>query len=296
MTTLAPAIHAPLRWLRISLGLAKPGVTAWNVLMTAGGLGLATVASSTETWLGTVAGTTLVVAAANGLNMVLERHSDALMTRTAARPLVTGSISPTGATTVALLQAAVGLALLTWLANPLTALLGLLALVLYVAVYTPMKARSALAAVPGAIAGALPPLMGWTAATGRIELPGIALFVLLLAWQLPHVMAIALLRQDEYAKAGLRVPSMALGPERTRFWIFVTASATVSASLFLGVLGLVGELYLGFAAAAAGAMMVVALMGLERDVAPRWPRWMLRLTVIYLPLITLGIFLDRLFG
>jgi protoheme IX farnesyltransferase len=117
-----------------------------------------------------------------------------------------------------------------------------------------------------------------------------------MAWQLPHVLAISLLRQDEYAKAGLHVPSMPLGPERTRFWIFITASATVSASLFLGVLGLVGSLYLGFAAAGAGAMMVVALMGLEREVALRWPRWMLRLTVMYLPLLTAGIFLDRWVG
>jgi len=294
MSSLAQPLPAPARWLRMGLGLAKPGVTAWNVLMTAGGLGLAGVSHPLGTWLGAIVGTTLVVAAANGLNMVLERRSDGLMARTAQRPLATGQLAPSSASLIAGVQIVLGLGLLYHWANPITAALGLLALLLYVGVYTPMKARSAWATLPGAIAGALPPLMGWTAATGRIELPGLALFGLLLAWQLPHVLAISLLRQDEYAHAGLRVPSMALGAERTRFWIFMSASATVSASLFLGVLGLVGELYLGFAAAAAGAMMVVALIGLEREVDPGWPRRMLRLTVVYLPLLTTGIFLDRL--
>ncbi len=290
----ATALPSPTRLIGAGLGLSKPGVTAWNVLMAAGGLGLAGAAADVHTWGGTIAGTTLVVAAANGLNMVLERHSDALMARTASRPLVTGLLDPRHATAISLAQAVVGLGLLAWLANPTTAGLGLLALLLYVGVYTPMKRRSAAAALPGAIAGAMPPLMGWTAATGLVELPGLALFALLLAWQLPHVLAIALLREDEYARAGLRVPSMAMGTERTRFWIFLTASATVSASLFLGVPGLEGGVYLGFAAAAAGALMTGALMGLERDVAPGWPRWMLRLTVIYLPMITAGILLDRL--
>ena len=296
MSTATRALPSPFRWFGDAVGLAKPGVTAWNVLMTAGGVGLAGAELGAGGWVGVLGGTTLVVAAANGLNMVLERHSDALMVRTAQRPTASGQLDPSLASALAAAQAAAGLALLAWLANPLTAALGLLALLLYVAVYTPMKRRTAWATLPGAVAGALPPLMGWTAATGSIQLPGLALFALLMAWQLPHVLAISLLRQDEYARAGLHVPSMPLGPERTRFWIFVTASATVSASLFLGVLGLVGSLYLGFAAAGAGAMMVVALMGLEREVAPRWPSWMLRLTVVYLPLLTAGIFLDRWVG
>ncbi len=296
MSTLAQPLPSPARWLRMGMGMAKPGVTAWNVLMAAGGLGLAGVEVRLDTWLGALAGTTLVVAAANGLNMVIERRSDALMPRTAQRPLATGQLSPTRAVVLASLQALLGLALLYRWANPLTAGLGLAAMVLYVGIYTPMKPHSAWATLPGAVAGALPPLMGWTAATGRAELPGLALFALLLAWQIPHVLAIGLLREHEYARAGLRVTSMALGAERTRFWIFVSASATISASLFLGVPGLVGMLYLGFAAAAGGALMAVALMGLEREVDPGWSRRMLRLTVAYLPLITLGILLDRWLG
>ncbi len=296
MSGATTALPSPMQRVGDALGLAKPGVTAWNVLMAAGGVGLSGVEVSATGWAGVLAGTTLVVAAANGSNMVLERKSDALMRRTASRPTATGRLRPTLATVITATQATAGLGLLAWLANPLTAALGLLALVLYVGIYTPMKRRTAWATLPGAVAGALPPLMGWTAATGSVQLPGLALFALLMAWQLPHVLAIALLRQDEYARAGLHVPSMPLGPERTRFWIFITASATVSASLFLGVLGLVGSLYLGFAAAGAGALMVVALMGLEPEVAPGWPRWMLRLTVMYLPLITAGIFLDRWVG
>lgn len=296
MTSQASTLPSPVRWLRAGLVLAKPGVTTWNVLMALGGVGLAGASLEPSGWAGVLVGTTLIVAAANGLNMVIEQRSDALMARTAERPLVTGALSQGMASALVLSQAALGLGLLYRWANPLTAGLGLLALLLYVGVYTPLKAHTSWAALPGAIAGALPPLMGWTAATGRVELPGLALFAMLLAWQIPHVLAIGLLRQDEYARAGLRVASMSLGPERTRFWIFVSASATVSTSLFLGVPGLVGVLYLGFAAAAGGAMMAVALMGLERTVDPSWPRWMLRLTVFYLPLLTAGIFLDRWLG
>src|SRR5439155_3385439 len=142
--------------------------------------------------------TALVVGAANALNCYLERESDALMRRTRDRPLPAGRVEPWVALALGVGVASTSIPLLGWATNALTALLALVALVTYVGVYTPMKQRSGLALFVGAVPGAIPPLMGWTAVTGRLETGGLALFAILFCWQLPHFLAISIYLADDY--------------------------------------------------------------------------------------------------
>src|SRR4051812_29754215 len=190
---------------RAYLELTKPRITALVVFTTATGLWLAPARPALAAVLFPLVGTALIVAAANVLNMFLERDTDALMPRTMRRPLPSGRVSPRGALLFGLLLASLSVPLLTFGAGAIPAILASIALVSYVLVYTPMKRRTAASLLVGAVAGAIPPLIGWTAATGRIDLPGLLLFAVLFLWQVPHFLAITLLRRKEYARAGLIV-------------------------------------------------------------------------------------------
>jgi protoheme IX farnesyltransferase len=148
------------------LELTKPRITGSVVFTAAAGLWLAPVRVPASLVLLTLAGTALVVAAANVLNMFLERDSDALMPRTSRRPLPSGRIEPSRALLFGLLLASASIPLLTFGGGPIPAALAAIALVSYVLLYTPMKRRTAAALLVGAVAGATPPLIGWTAATG----------------------------------------------------------------------------------------------------------------------------------
>ena len=126
----------------------------------------------------------------------------------------------------------------------LTAGLALFALVSYTLVYTPLKRRTPLALVIGAVPGAVPPLLGWTAASGSLELPGIVLFGILLVWQIPHFIAIALYRKTEYARAGIRVVPLVRGDAMAKIQAVAWAGALVPLSLMLTLLGIAGSFYL----------------------------------------------------
>ena len=138
-----------------------------------------------------VAGTALVAGGAAVLNQVYERDTDALMRRTRMRPLPDGRISANDARAFGLVLASAGMVLLAVAANALAALLALATLVTYLVLYTPMKRRSSIATLVGAVPGALPPLIGWTAARGALSIGGWALFAIVFLWQIPHFMAIA---------------------------------------------------------------------------------------------------------
>src|SRR5438552_3753678 len=187
------------------LALAKPRITALVVFTTASGLWLAPRGVPARTVVFTLVGTVLIVAAANVLNMYLERDSDALMKRTMNRPLPAGRMDPQLALRFGLALAAVSVPLLTFAVGPLPGLLASVALVSYVLLYTPLKRYTAAALLVGAVPGAIPPLIGWTAATERLDLPGVLLFAVMFLWQVPHFLAITLFRREEYARAGLVV-------------------------------------------------------------------------------------------
>ncbi len=185
------------------LELAKPRITAMVVATYAAG---AWLAGPLLLWpvISGLLGTIVIVAAANACNMWLERATDARMERTRTRPLPEGRVSSaealvfSGACLVASLP-------LLWVAGRTVAALGLLAFLLYVAVYTPLKRRTMLALPVGAIAGALPPAMGRVASTGRFDAAALYLLAVLFVWQMPHFLSIALGRGPDYEAAGLRI-------------------------------------------------------------------------------------------
>jgi protoheme IX farnesyltransferase len=150
-------------------------------------------------------GITLVSCGASVLNQVIERTTDAKMIRTAQRPLASGRFGMVYCLLLGLACFAAGALVLAWFTNPVTVVLTLLTGFVYVAVYTPLKRYTTLATFIGAFPGALPPLLGWTAARGVIEWPAVALFAILFVWHFPHFMAIAWLYRDDYAKAGIRM-------------------------------------------------------------------------------------------
>jgi uncharacterized membrane protein len=181
------------------LQLAKPRITALVVFTTAIGLWLAPHGLRPVTVALTLVGTVLIVAAANVLNMYLERDSDAMMTRTMNRPLPAHRMDPGLALRFGLVLAAVSVPLLTFAVGALPGLLAAIALVSYVLLYTPMKRQTATALLVGALPGAIPPLIGWTAATERLDLPGVLLFAVMFLWQVPHFLAITLFRRTRGA-------------------------------------------------------------------------------------------------
>jgi protoheme IX farnesyltransferase len=279
----APAASAPARplgaQLRALSELAKPRITFMVVVTFAGGLWLAPGTGSRP--LLALLGTVLIVAAANALNMYLERDIDGRMARTRRRPLVEGRLSPEAAIAFGAVLACAAVPLLLVGANPLTALLGVIAFASYVWVYTPMKRVSGAALFVGAVPGALPPLMGWTAATGRLDAPGLALFGIMFVWQLPHFLAIALYRLDDYAGAGFQVLPMSVSLRATRLHIAGWTAALVLVSLLPVQFGVAGRLYLVAALALGGWFLVKAVR--FRAAEPRaWARSVFLVSLVYL--------------
>ena len=177
-------------------------------------------------------GTALVAGGASALNQVYERDTDALMDRTRSRPLPAGRVAPDDARTFGLALAALGLGILGSATNVLAALLALATLVVYLAVYTPLKRRSPVATLVGAVPGALPPLIGWTAGSGAATLDGWVLFAIVLLWQIPHFMAISWIYRDDYRKARFPMLSV-LEPDgrRTGLQAVIYAAALLPARL-----------------------------------------------------------------
>jgi protoheme IX farnesyltransferase len=260
------------------------------LLTAAGAMSLAPGAVAPDRALWLIAGTALIVGSANTLNMYLERDIDCLMARTRHRPLPMHRLSPRTALVFGGLQGALSLPLLARV-NLVTAGLGLIALVLYVGVYTPMKQRSHWATWIGAIPGALPALMGWTAATGRIELGGLAVFGVLLFWQIPHFHAIALYRQRDYDAAGLKTLPGTHGAAVARRHIVGYLGVQVAVSLSLWPLGVAGLPYLFTAAALGAAVLVQGASGLAAGGA-RWARAVFLSSIVYLPVLFAVMVLD----
>ena len=171
--------------------LAKPRITLLVITTTAGGLWLAPVRVDALIIGLALLGTVLIVAGANALNMYIERDVDRRMDRTRDRPLPAGRLSPRVALWFGVALSVIAVPILAIGVNAVTALLALLAHLSYVLAYTPLKQRSHWALLVGAVPGAMPPLLGWTAATGRIGAAGLVLFGILFLWQIPHFFAIA---------------------------------------------------------------------------------------------------------
>jgi protoheme IX farnesyltransferase len=239
-------------------------------------------------WLFTLLGSFLVIAAANAFNQVWEREVDGRMRRTMNRPLPAERMSVKEALCAAILMALVGLTTLALTTNWLTTFLAGLALGLYVLAYTPLKRRTEFCTLVGAIAGALPPVMGWTAVRGEMNLEAVALFALQFLWQFPHFWAIAWLYRDDYQRAGFRMLPVCGAVETVTRQVFGYAVATVLVSLYPLLMRLkMPEVYLTVAVLAGAWLLWTALQFGDNPT-----RFMARRLLItadaYLPLVLLA--------
>jgi heme o synthase len=277
------------------LALAKPRIVAM-VAVTAGAgyvLGLRSVplgqypaTTAAAAWwvlLNTIVGTALVAGGASALNQVLERDVDALMRRTAKRPLPAGRLRARDAGVFAWIISALGALLLLQFVNALTALLAVTTLVVYVFAYTPLKRRSHIATLVGAIPGALPILGGWTAAGAPLDARAAVLFAILFVWQLPHFLALSWMYRDDYARAGLRMVSTSDGDGGSTFRLAaLTSGALLPISLAPAVLGVAGLVY--FVTAVLLSLMLLWLsFAAARNPTPTRARRLFLGTLVYLP-------------
>jgi protoheme IX farnesyltransferase len=280
------------------IALTKPRITSMVIVTTVGGLflakraleGAAVVTTSILLWA--VLGTASIVAGANALNMYIEREIDGRMARTMRRPLPAGRMPARFALWFGVVLSAVAVPILAIGVNPLTALLAVLANVSYVLAYTPMKQRSHHALLVGAVPGAIPPLLGWTAATGRIDAAGVVLFAVLFLWQVPHFLAITLFRREDYARAGLVVMPNVTGNKDVKHAIVRWSLALVFASLLLYPLGVTHRGYVAIASILGAAFFGLGCWGLREDAKRGWARSLFALSIVYLLLLFVAVALD----
>lgn len=276
------------------IALTKPRLNFLVVLTSAAGYYLGSVGRPpflpmTEAVLGTA----LVAGGAAVLNQVYERDTDKLMRRTRMRPLPDGRVSASDARTLGLALSGAGLALLAISANAAAALLALATLVVYLIVYTPMKRRSSVATLVGAVPGALPPLIGWAAARGSPSPAGWTLFGIVFLWQIPHFMAIAWMYRDDYRSAGFpMLPVIEPDGRRTGRQALLYAIALIPFSLLPSFVGVSGRGYFWMALALGGALVVLAgqFAATRSEAAAR------RLffgSITYLPLIWASMIFDH---
>ena len=274
--------------------LAKPRISVLVLLTVTAGFGLA----SPEGWelarlCHALLGVALVATGSTALNQWLERRTDARMLRTAHRPLPDGRLLPAE---VLALGIACGLCGAAWLAvfvNLQTAGLAALTYLLYVGAYTPLKRVTACCTAVGAIPGALPPVLGWTAAGGALDMSAFTLFALLFLWQFPHFLAIAWLYREDYARAGLRMLP-ALRPARgvTGLMALVYCLALVPVSLLPEQVGLAGSGYF-LAALVAGCWYLAASVRFMRNECTATARGLLWASLAYLPLVLVALVADH---
>lgn len=273
--------------LRDYLQLAKARLASMVLLSALVGYWIASRELVVADLLWFAVGTFLVVAGANAFNQVLERDSDAKMERTARRPLPSGRVQVPEAVFVASVASVVGVGILFVTSGTLCGVLALVALGAYVLVYTPMKSRSAWSTVPGAIAGAIPPLMGVSAAQGSLGPIAWCMFGILFFWQFPHTWAIASTYRDDYARVGYR----AMPQRGTRLRTILATLALIAASLMPAVLGLTGALYLAGAVLLGGLFVVAAARFDDGTLRPRAVQ-LLVASLLYLPLVLALLALD----
>jgi len=277
------------------LELTKPRIAFLLVLTSAAGFYLGSDKGfNVVVFINAIIGITLLAFGVATLNQVWERKTDALMERTAKRPLVIGTITTNEALIFGILQCVVAEIYLTFLVNPLTAILGLIVIVGYVLLYTPLKTRTSASTAIGAIPGALPPLMGWTAASNEITLGAWILFAMLFLWQFPHFLAIAWMYREQYAKAGiLMLPVVEPEGKITAKQIVIFTILLLPISVAPFFIGLAGWVYL-IGASLLGIWFLSASITAARAKSNEKARKLLLVSVIYLPLIFLLMVFNKI--
>ena len=266
--------------------MTKPDVTLLVVMTTAAGYCMG--ARGPVSWLAmlnAVLGTALVAAGTAVLNHYLERESDRYMRRTAARPLPSGILQPSDALIFGLALAVGGVVYLGLLCGWLAAALGGGGSVVYLLAYTPMKKRSVWATFVGAFPGAVPPAIGWAAASGRLDFGAWVLFAILFVWQFPHFHAIAWMYREDYARAGiLMLPVVDREGKRTFRQITVAAALLVAVSVLPAAAGIAGKIYLVGALVLSVALLQVCFWAASAKTNVR-AKWLMHATVLHVPLL-----------
>jgi heme o synthase len=274
-----------LRLVRDLVALSKPRITLFVAITSAGGLELAARtghAASRAAYVAALVGVCLIVSGANALNMFIERDIDRNMVRTQDRPLPSGRMQPRIALWTGVILSVLAVPVLGIFVNALTAFLAVLANLLYVFAYTPMKQKSHYSLLVGAVPGAIPPLLGWTAATGRLDAAGLVLFGILFLWQVPHFLAITLFRAQDYARAGLVVMPNVAPAEVVRRTMAHFSLALLLVSILLVPIGVAHMGYFVAASVLGIAFLALVSVGLFKDPGIRWAKQVFGASLVYI--------------
>lgn len=276
--------------------LTKPRILTMVLVMSAAGFFLgAKSLQPLDTFIIMLLGTALSSGGAAVLNNYIERDSDLLMDRTKIRPIPQGIISPPEALEFGITLVLMGVGLLAWQVNLLTGFLSLLTVFLYVLVYTPLKRVTWWNTVVGAIPGALPPMGGWTAATGSLDLGAWLLFLILFVWQHPHFYAIAWMYKDDYARGGFKMLPVVEPDGLSTFRQVIGFSLLLlPVSLLPAFFGMAGQVY-AWGMLGLGLSMLIIGWNLFKSHSVQDAKKLLRASVIYLPLFFILILCDRSF-
>ncbi len=275
--------------------LTKPRIAFMLVLTSAAGFYLgANKGFDAMLFINSMVGILLLAFGVATLNQVWEKETDALMERTAKRPLPTQKISSTEALVFGVSLCVVAEIYLAFLVNALTAVLGLIVIIGYVLLYTPLKTRTSASTAVGALPGALPPLMGWTAAANEITLGAWVLFAILFLWQFPHFLAIAWMYREQYAKAGiLMLPVVEPAGKITAQQIVIFTILLLPVSLAPFFIGIAGLIYL-IGASLLGLWFLWTSVQAARAKSIEKAKKLLLVSVIYIPLIFLLMVFDKI--
>jgi protoheme IX farnesyltransferase len=296
---IAPDV-APVAQRRVAdfVELTKPRLVSMVALTTLLGYYLGAPAGPID-WLGlvlTLLGTGLAASGTMALNQYYERDRDARMFRTRQRPLPDGRIEPRDALIFGALITVGGLLVLLLGVGPLPAAVTAATAVSYLFAYTPLKPRSSLCTLVGAVPGALPPLTGWAAASGQLDLGAWSIFAIMFIWQIPHSLAIAQMYRDDYARAGFRLlPVVDRDGGSTIRQILAYSFSLVTVGMLPTLIGLAGPVYL-VASLMLGLGMLSAAIRLARSSALADARRLMFASLIYLPCLFTVMAADKISG
>lgn len=261
--------------------LTKPGIILGNLITTAGGFALASKGRfDLPLFLSMMIGLGLVIGSACVCNNYIDRIIDAKMARTKNRALAAGLIAPWKAIFFSVCLGAVGMILLSLFTNPLATWIAGLGFIVYVGIYTQLKKRTIHATLIGSVAGAIPPVVGYTAASSQLDVAALLLFAVLVFWQMPHFLAIAIYRYDDYFAASIPVLPIIKGALATKVQMLFYCVAFALATLLFIPLGLVGQAYFIVAAALSGIWISIAISGFKAENDKFWARSMFRFSLI----------------
>ena len=275
--------------------LTKPSITFMILISTAlgyymGGNGIVNYIH----FFYTILGSCLISSGSGALNHFAEADSDKIMRRTNLRPIPAGLISAENAMLFGIALILSGSAILYWIINPLTCLLALITSLMYLFIYTPLKKLTWLNTSVGAIPGSIPPIGGWVAATGRLDPEAWILFAILFFWQHPHFYAIALMFKDDYKKAGLKMlPVMEPDGSRTNRQIIWHSFLLIPVSVMPVYIGILGMIYF-WSAIILGVGYLISGFILAKQYSVDNARFVLRVSVFYLPVLFLTIMIDKI--